>query len=132
MQSIRVKGVKVPAEYIILRKRNNNNSFDLSCKDSSKNDIFAANRIEEGQFLWRYWWTGPDLPHGTFRSARAWGPSRLKVNFLRDALTSVKNLEFCQNLEQNNQIFMRKSDSTKDSAHCGESFEKAFISSIQV
>jgi len=36
------------------RKRKKNNSFDLSCKDSSKSEIFAADRTREGQLLWRY------------------------------------------------------------------------------
>jgi len=50
--------------------------------------------------------------------------------FLRDTLILVENLESCQNSEQNNQILLRKSESAKDPAPCGESFEKAFISNI--
>jgi len=52
--------------------------------------------------------------------------------FLRDTLISVENLEFFQNLKQTNQIFMRKSKSFKNPVPCGESFEKVFISNIQV
>jgi len=64
---------------LYLSKRNKNNSFDLSRKDSSKGEIVAADRTREGKLLWRYWWTGPDLSSGTFRSTRAWGSWRLKV-----------------------------------------------------
>jgi len=77
-----------------------------------------------GRLLWT-------APYGTFRSARAWGSLAPQSEYvLKDTLILVKNL--CQNLEQNDQMFMRKSESAKDPAPCGESFEKAFISNIQV
>jgi len=44
--------VKDPADYICANATNN--TFDLSCKDSSKSEIFAADRTREGQLLWRY------------------------------------------------------------------------------
>jgi len=70
----------------------------------------------------------PDFTHVTYRSTKSWGLPRAS----KLILISVENLEFCQNLEQNNQIFMRKSESTMDFAPYGESFEKAFISNILV
>jgi len=78
--------VKDPADYIranatkIILSIYPVKIVDLSCKDSSKSEIFAADKMREGQLLRRYLWTRPDLSHVIFRSARTWCTSRLKAN----------------------------------------------------